>query len=114
MKTTPNGDVGMKCNFQEKTREGADQRVGRRAWGSSTWLAWQPGGVHAADYEVGPVMVIVMVMVMVKIVLVMKGRLMAVMVNRRRGLSLVIVVMVKRKTMMVVMVADMTMDQQPI
>ena len=51
---------------------------------------------------------------MVKIVLVMKRRLMAVMVNRRRGLSLVIVVMVKRKTMMVVMVADMTRDQQPI
>ena len=110
MKTTLNGDVGMKCNFQEKTREGADQRVGRGTWGSSTWLAWQPGGVHAADYEVG------LVMVMVKIVLVMKRRLMAVMVNRRRGLSLVIVVMVKRKTMMVVMVmvADMTMDQQPI
>ena len=106
MKTTLNGDVGMKCNFQEKTREGADQRVGRGTWGSSTWLAWQPGGVHAADYEVG--------LVMVKIVLVMKRRLMAVMVNRRRGLSLVIVVMVKRKTMMVVMVADMTMDQQPI
>ena len=81
MKTTLNGDVGMKCNVQEKTREGADQRVGRGTWGSSTWLAWQPGGVHAADYEV---------MVMVKIVLVMKRRLMAVMVNRRRGLSLVI------------------------
>ena len=86
VKTTPNGDVGMKCNFQEKTREGADQRVGRGAWGSRTWLAWQPGGVHAADYEVG-------LLVMVKIVLVMKRRLMAVMVNRRRGLSLV-----KRKT----------------
>ena len=83
VKTTPNGDVGMKCNFQEKTREGADQRVGRGAWGSSTWLAWQPGGVHAADYEVG-------LLVMVKIVLLMKRRLMAVMVNRRRGLSLVI------------------------
>ena len=93
--------------IQEKTREGADQSSWRGAWGSSTWLAWQPGGVHAADYEV-------MVMVMVKIVLVMKRRLMAVMVNRRRGLSLVIVLMVKRKTMMVVMVADMTMDQQPI
>ena len=51
---------------------------------------------------------------MVKIVLVMKRRLMAVMVNRKRGLSLVIVVMLKRKTMMVVMVADMTRDQQPI
>ena len=66
MKTTPNGDVGMKCNFQEKTREGADQRVGRGAWGSSTWLAWQPGGVHAADYEVG-LLVMVMVMVMVTV-----------------------------------------------
>ena len=60
VKTTLNGDVGMKCNFQEKTREGADQRVGRGTWGSSTWLAWQPGGVHAADYEVGLVMVMVM------------------------------------------------------
>ena len=73
MKTIPNGDVGMKCNFQEKTREGADQSVGRGTWGSSTWLAWQPGGVHAADYEVG------LVMVMVQIVL-MKRRLMVVMV----------------------------------
>ena len=43
--------------IQEKTREGADQSSWRGAWGSSTWLAWRPCGLHAADYKVVMAMV---------------------------------------------------------
>ena len=46
--------------IQEKTREGADQSSWRGAWGSSTWLAWRPCGLHAADYKVVMEMVMVM------------------------------------------------------
>ena len=46
--------------IQEKTREGADQSVGRGARGSSTWLAWRPGWLHATDYKVVMAMVMVM------------------------------------------------------